>query len=84
MSGIGEIHYSWAGTYRMDDALVARFMKTLGQITQSRHSKTQKPRNARLFVWWAHTDSNRGRKDYELLGEVLCLEKSFEGERRLA
>lgn len=27
--------------------------------------ETQKPRNARLFVWWAHTDSNRGPKDYE-------------------
>lgn len=26
---------------------------------------TQKPRNARLFVWWAHTDLNRGPKDYE-------------------
>ena len=27
--------------------------------------ETQKPRNARLFIWWAHTDSNRGPKDYE-------------------
>ena len=45
---------------------------------------TQKPRNARLSRWWAHTDSNRGPKDYELPGELLCLEKSFVGERRLA
>jgi hypothetical protein len=46
---------------------------------------TKKPRIKRGFsIWWAHTDSNRGPKDYELLGELLCLEKSFEGERRLA
>ena len=46
--------------------------------------ETRKPRNARLWSWWAHTDLNRGPKDYELLGDVLCLEKSFVGERRLA
>jgi hypothetical protein len=52
--------------------------------TESGSSDTQKPRNARLWSWWAHTDLNRGPKDYELLGEVICLEKSFVGERRLA
>jgi hypothetical protein len=34
----------------MDDVLIAQrlFMKTFGQCAQSRRSKTQKPRNARL------------------------------------
>ena len=44
----------------------------------------KKPRNARLSIWWAHTDSNRGPRDYELLGEQVCLEKAFVGERRSA
>ncbi|AEA71627.1 Hypothetical protein PSEBR_m1621 [Pseudomonas brassicacearum subsp. brassicacearum NFM421] len=60
------------------------FMKTFAWCAKSTVSKTTKPRNARLSNWWAHTDSNRGPKDYELLGELLCLEKSFVGERRLA
>ena len=28
-------------------------------------AETRKPRSARLLRWWAHTDSNRGPKDYE-------------------
>ena len=47
--------------------------------------QTHKSRAMRGFlVWWAHTDLNRGPKDYELLGELLCLEKVFVGERSLA
>jgi hypothetical protein len=53
-------------------------------LAKTAATDTQKPRNARLWSWWAHTELGRGPKDYELPGELLCLEKSFEGERRLA
>jgi hypothetical protein len=46
--------------------------------------ETRKPRNARLWSWWAHTELGRGPKDYELLGELICLEKPSETERSLA
>ena len=28
---------------------------------------------SRCFIWWAHTDSNRGPKDYELGANALRL-----------
>jgi hypothetical protein len=37
---------------------------------------TQKPRNARLSRWWAHTDSNRGPRDYEFAHDTKRLVKS--------
>jgi hypothetical protein len=33
---------------------------------QGRTLSVEKPRSARLLMWWAHTDLNRGPKDYEL------------------
>ncbi len=35
--------------------------------------ETQKPRSARLFIWWAHTDSNRGPKDYEAVKSTFLV-----------
>ena len=39
--------------------------------------KIRKPCSARLSSWWAHTDSNRGQKDYEsLVGASLLAIKA--------
>jgi hypothetical protein len=43
---------------------------------------TQKPRNARLWSWWAHTDLNRGPKDYELVDNAGSAAKIDKAERR--
>ncbi len=41
-----------------------RFLAVLRAVS-FQTAETRKPRNARLWSWWAHTDLNRGPKDYE-------------------
>jgi hypothetical protein len=45
---------------------------------------TKAAQSAALKSWWAQQDSNLRPRDYELMGELLCLEKAFVSERRLA
>lgn len=42
----------------------------------------KKPRSARLLSWWAHTDSNRGPKDYEFAPILESLNKANVANRR--
>ncbi|EJK98875.1 hypothetical protein PflQ2_0574 [Pseudomonas fluorescens Q2-87] len=57
---------------------------TSGESRNKERGKHESRAMRGFFVWWAHTDSNRGPKDYELLGELICLEKPSETERSLA
>jgi hypothetical protein len=47
-----------------------------------RHKKAA--HSARLSIWWAHTDLNRGPKDYELVYDYVTLEKYNVGTRNLS
>ncbi len=70
---MGELSLYWAcpseGCWQREGAKL--FEVVTNTVTKNIFSKPEKKKASALagltlcFIWWAHTDSNRGPKDYE-------------------